>query len=159
MNAPATLDHAGIAARIPHHGDMCLIDRLEGWDAQAIHCTTARHADPANPLRTAGGLLAPAAIEFAAQAMALHGGLLAADGAQPSAGYIASVRSVKFSTATLHDRPAPLHLHAQRLSGDASQVMYAFRVEDGARQPVAEGRVVVVLNTPLPDQTSSSSTT
>lgn len=158
MNPPATLERAGIAARIPHQGSMCLLDRLEAWDAQSIHCTTARHADPANPLRTAGGLLAPAAIEFAAQAMALHGGLLAAEGSTPSAGYIASVRSVKFHAAALHERPAPLHLHAQRLSGDANQVMYAFRVADGAQQPVAEGRVVVVLNTPLPADTSSSST-
>ena len=150
MSVPATLDRAGIAARIPHQGDMCLLDRLERWDAKAIYCTTARHADPANPLRTAGGLLAPTAIEFAAQAMALHGGLLAEADTEPSAGYIASVRAVKFGAATLHDRPAPLHLHAERLSGDARQVMYAFRVLDGAGQSVAEGRAVVVLNTPLP---------
>jgi predicted hotdog family 3-hydroxylacyl-ACP dehydratase len=150
MTAPQTLGRDGIAARIPHAGDMCLLDRLERWDAQAIHCTTARHTDPANPLRTASGLMAPCAIEFAAQAMALHGGLLAAEGSEPSAGFLASTRNVRLHTVRFDDRPAPLHLHAERLSGDVNQVMYAFRVEDGAGRPVADGRAVVVLNTPLP---------
>lgn len=150
MTAPQTLDRDGIAARIPHRGDMCLLDRLEGWDAHTIRCTTARHADPANPLRTATGLMSACAIEFAAQAMALHGGLLAMPGEVPSAGFIASTRHVRLHASRLDDRPAPLHLQAERLSGDAKQVMYAFRVEDGAGQPVADGRIVVVLNTPLP---------
>ncbi|MDN4587920.1 hydroxymyristoyl-ACP dehydratase [Xenophilus aerolatus] len=150
MTAPQTLERAGIAARIPHSGDMCLLDRLERWDAQSIHCTTARHADPANPLRTASGLMSACAIEFAAQAMALHGGLLAAEGSEPSAGFLASTRNVRLHGARFDDRPAPLHLHAERLSGDVNQVMYAFRVEDGAGRPVADGRAVVVLNTPLP---------
>lgn len=90
------------------------------------------------------------AIEFAAQAMALHGGLLAAEGSEPSAGFLASTRNVRLHGARFDDRPAPLHLHAERLSGDVNQVMYAFRVEDGAGRPVADGRAVVVLNTPLP---------
>lgn len=149
-HTPATLDRDGIAARIPHGGAMCLLERLEAWDAGQLHCTTATHRDPANPLRTAGGLLAPCAIEYAAQAMALHGGLLAAQGQSPSAGFIASVRSVRLHRARLDDAPAPLHLHVQRLSGDAQQVMYAFRVLAGDGAPVAEGRAVVVLNTPLP---------
>lgn len=153
MSAPATLERDGIAARIPHAGDMCLLDRLEAWDAQAIHCTTARHADPANPMRTASGLLAPCAIEFAAQAMALHGGLLASGDGPPSAGYLASTRNVRLHRARFDDAPAPLHLHAERLSGDAQQVMYAFRVLDAEGAPVADGRAVVVLNTPLPDST------
>jgi len=148
--SPATLDRAGIAARIPHQGAMCLLERLEAWDAQTIHCSTATHRDAANPLRTAAGLLAPCAIEYAAQAMALHGGLTAAPGQPPSAGYIASTRNVRLHRLHLHDAPAPLHLHAERLSGDAQQVMYAFRVLDGDGAALAEGRAVVVLNTPLP---------
>jgi predicted hotdog family 3-hydroxylacyl-ACP dehydratase len=83
MTAPQTLARDGIAARIPHRGDMCLLDRLERWDAQHLHASTARHADAANPLRTASGLMSANAIEFAAQAMALHGGLLVAEGTQP----------------------------------------------------------------------------
>ncbi|RYY79502.1 MAG: hydroxymyristoyl-ACP dehydratase, partial [Comamonadaceae bacterium] len=105
-----TLDRDGIAARIPHQGAMCLLERLEAWDAQTIHCSTATHRDAANPLRTEGGLLAPCAIEYAAQAMALHGGLIAPPGQPPSAGYIASTRNVRMHRLTLHDAPAPLHL-------------------------------------------------
>lgn len=85
--APQQLDQAGIARRIPHSGSMCLLERLVSWDAQAIHCTTTTHRREDNPLRTASGLLSPNAIEYAAQAMALHGGLIAEEGSEPSAGF------------------------------------------------------------------------
>ena len=101
MTAPQTLDRAGIAQRIPHRGSMCLLERLESWDADAIHCTTTTHAQAGNPLRTESGLLAPNAIEYAAQAMALHGGLLAAEGSTPSAGFLASARNVKLAVSRL----------------------------------------------------------
>lgn len=156
--APATLDRDGIAARIPHSASMCLLQRLESWDAHNLHASTHSHVDPQNPLRTATGLLAPCAIEYAAQAMALHGGLLAPAGQAPSAGFLASTRNVQLHRARLDDAPAPLHLHVQRLSGDAQQVMYAFRVLDGLQAPVAEGRAVVVLNTELPGNSSSGAT-
>ena len=40
-------------------------------------------------------------------------------------------------------------MHAQRASGDASQILYEFAVKDAQGRPLAEGRAVVVLNTPL----------
>lgn len=153
MTAPATLDHAGIAARIPHAGRMCLLDALLGWSATHIQCTATGHADADHPLRDASGLPTAVAIEYAAQAMALHGGLLAPPGSTPAAGYIASVRGVSLHGATLHQRPGPLAVRAERLAGDAQQVMYAFQVHDGQGAPVAEGRATVVLNTPLPAPT------
>ncbi len=76
MTAPATLGHAGIAQRIPHAGRMCLLDALHSWTADGLHCSATGHAALDHPLRSAGGLLAPCAIEYAAQAMALHGALL-----------------------------------------------------------------------------------
>jgi len=147
--APQTLDRAGIAERIPHSGSMCLLERLERWDAESIHCSTRTHLDLDNPLRTTGGLLAPNAIEYAAQAMALHGGLLAAEGSTPSAGFLASARNVRFSVARLDDVDGALQVHARRLSGDTNQVLYEFAVSDSAGRVLAEGRAVVVLNTPL----------
>ena len=146
---PRTLDRAGIARHIPHSGSMCLLERLEAWDGDSIHCTTTTHADIGNPLRTPGGLLAPCAIEYAAQAMALHGGLIAAEGEPPSAGFLASVRNARFTVVRLDDIAGALQVHARRLSGDARQVLYAFHVADVQGRILADGRAVVVLNTPI----------
>ena len=148
---PATLEREGIAARIPHSGTMCLLDRLVRWDAEAIHCSTASHSLPDNPLRTASGLMAPNLVEYAAQAMALHGGLLATEGAPPSAGFLASARNVRLWVARLDTLSGDLQVHARRLSGDARQVLYEFNVNEAGGSTVAEGRAVVVLNTPLPE--------
>jgi len=149
MSDVQTLDRAGIEARIPHRGSMCLLEKLEGWDAQRIHCSTRTHRDADNPLRTASGLLAANAIEYAAQAMALHGGLTASAGQAPSAGYLASVRSVRFGVDRLDPVEGAMQVRATRLSGDERQVLYEFDVSDAAGRSLAQGRAVVVLNTPL----------
>jgi predicted hotdog family 3-hydroxylacyl-ACP dehydratase len=147
---PATLDHAGIAARIPHAGRMCVLDRLLHWDAAGLVCSARSHRDPANPMRSAGGLRAPVLIEYAAQAMALHGGLLAPPGADATPGYLASVRGVRFTVLCIDDIEGELQVRVQRLAGDARQVSYAFEVHDAQARLLAEGRAAVVLNTPLP---------
>ena len=156
MTAPQTMEREGIARRIPHSGSMCLLSRLESWSASAIHCTSTTHRDPHNPLRSATGLLAPCAIEYAAQAMALHGGLIAAEGSEPSAGFLASARSVRFAVARLDTIEGALHLHAERVSGDERQILYQFALKDARGQPVADGRAVVVLNTPLAMEANKS---
>ncbi len=149
MTAPQTMDQAGIARRIPHSGTMCLLERLESWDANRIHCTTSAHTRPDNPLRTASGLLSPNLVEYAAQAMALHGGLLAPEDSEPSAGFLASARGVRLAVDRIDEVPGILHVHAERVSGDATQILYEFAVKDGQGRALAEGRAVVVLNTPL----------
>ena len=149
MTAPQTMDQAGIACRIPHSGTMCLLERLESWDANRIHCTTRTHTRPDNPLRTASGLLSPNLVEYAAQAMALHGGLLAPEDSEPSAGFLASARNVRLAVERIDEVAGALHVHAERVSGDATQILYEFAVKDGQGRALAEGRAVVVLNTPL----------
>ena len=149
MSAPATLDHAGIAARVPHAGRMCLLDRLLRWDATRIECRATSHRDAMNPLRGDDGLLAVCAIEYAAQAMALHGGLSAPEGSTPRPGYIASVRNVQSRVSRLDDIEGELVVTAERLAGDASQVLYAFEVADERGRNLVTGRAAVVLNTPV----------
>lgn len=149
MTAPQTMDQAGIARRIPHSGTMCLLERLESWNAHRIHCTTQTHTRPDNPLRTASGLLSPNLVEYAAQAMALHGGLLAPEDSEPSAGFLASARGVRLSVERIDDVAGALHVHAERVSGDSTQILYEFVVKDAGGRALAEGRAVVVLNTPL----------
>ena len=170
MNAPQTLDRDGIAALIPHSGAMCLLARLEAWDAQRIVCIATNHRDAGHPLRTRSGLLAPCAIEYAAQAMALHGALIGqaagAPGAPATPGYLASARGVRLHVLRLDDLPLEgldaaaaadtsagrardeLRIEATRQAGDARQILYAFSVSHAGRS-VADGRAAVVLNTAL----------
>jgi len=156
MSLSQTLGHDGIAALIPHSGSMCLLDRLLAWDAQRIVCAATNHRDAAHPLRTRSGLLSPCAIEYAAQAMALHGALIGQEAGTPATpGYLASARGVQLHVLRLDDLPAldpavpdELRIEATRHAGDARQILYAFHVSH-AGCPVAIGRAAVVLNTPL----------
>lgn len=150
-DAPATLDHAGIAQRLPHAGTMCLLDRLLAWTAASIHCSAVGHTRPDHPMRVAGGLLAPCGIEYAAQAMALHGALLAPPGQGPRPGYLASVRAVRLAVARLDDVAGPLHVHAERLAGAGSQLMYGFALRDAQGALLLDGRATVVLDAPPAD--------
>lgn len=147
--APATLDRAGIAARIPHAGRMCLLDRLEAWSDTQVRCSARSHAEVDNPLRSASGLLAPCAIEYAAQAMALHGALLAAPGTQPTPGYLVSVRNVQCHVLRLDDIAGTLQIEAERLAGDGGQVLYRFSVGEKRGRVLVEGRAAVVLDASL----------
>jgi predicted hotdog family 3-hydroxylacyl-ACP dehydratase len=145
-----TLDHAGIAARIPHAGAMCLLDGLLESSPEHVRCRATSHAGAANPLRSAGTLPAPAAIEYASQAMALHGALHAAPGVPPTPGFLAAARSVRLHVARLDDVAGPIIVTATKLAGDAQQALYRFTLEDESGRVLVEGRATVVLNTPLP---------
>ncbi len=143
---PAPLDHAAIAARVPHAGSMCLLATCTAWSAETIHCTATGHADPAHPLRTAGGLLSVNAIEYASQAMALHGTLSAPPGSPPTPGFLASVRAVVLHVPRLDDVPGALQVHATKLAGDARQAAYQFVLNDEAGRALVEGRATVILD-------------
>ncbi|MCK0512560.1 hotdog family protein [Aromatoleum buckelii] len=146
---PAPLDRAAIAARIPHHGSMCLLDRVDAWDAESIRCRATSHRDRANPLRDTRGLPATAAIEYAAQAMAVHGALLAPADGTPRAGYLASVRSVELAVAQLDTIAGELEVRAERLTGNDSQVLYGFTV-CAAGTTLVSGRAAVILDAAAP---------
>lgn len=143
--SPATLDRAGIAARIPHQGDMCLLEAVAEWSAEHVVCRAVGHTDPAHPLRAHGRLGAANGIEYAAQAMAVHGALVAGTEAAPHQGYLTSVRGVSLHAERLDDLPGPLDVRAERLSGDASNVLYRFSVSHAGRC-LLEGRAAVVLD-------------
>ena len=149
--APATLDRAAILALIPHQGPMCLLDRVVAWDETGIECVAVNHRDPRHPLRSASGLLASTAIEYAAQAMALHGALGAVASARGGGpGMLASARDVRLACWRLDDLPAAdpdvLVVRAERHAGDAARILYGFSVRHGGRE-LASGRATVVLDT------------
>jgi predicted hotdog family 3-hydroxylacyl-ACP dehydratase len=150
MTMPATLDHEGIARLVPHAGSMCLLARVDAWDAQRIRAAATSHTDALHPLRSASGLLAGAAIEYAAQAAAVHGALKArAAGSSAAPGFLASARGVHLHRLRLDDLARELAIDAEQLAGAERQLLYAFTVRH-AGEIVAEGRLAVVLDTALP---------
>lgn len=139
------LDRAWLLAHLPHQGSMCLLDAVTDWDAQRIRCTASSHRRADNPLRAHDRLGAACGIEYAAQAMAAHGALLAAPGSAPRAGYLASVRGVDLEVARLDDIGADLDIEAERLSGDDNTILYGFSVS-AADRLLLSGRATVVLD-------------
>jgi predicted hotdog family 3-hydroxylacyl-ACP dehydratase len=83
------LDRTWIEGNIPHHGRMCLLDEVIEWDALRIRCRSGTHRLADHPLRSRGRLGVACGIEYAAQAMAVHGALIggaSVGGRAPSAG-------------------------------------------------------------------------
>jgi len=152
------LDRRWIEQHIPHKGRMCLLDEVLSWDATRIRCRSATHRDTDNPLRSHGRLGAACGIEYAAQAMAVHGALVAASAPLAatvstsvrisigaSVGYLASVRNVALYVTRLDDLQADLIAAAQRITGDERTVLYEFSVWD-AVQPLLSGRASIVFD-------------
>ena len=142
------LNAADIAARVPHSGTMCLLHALHELSDTHVLCSTTSHRAADNPLRSASGLLACNAIEYAAQAMALHGAMTAAADAPPQGGRLASVRGVKLDVPRLDMIDGRLFVHAERLAGDGGQAIYQFTLRDEQQNALVQGRATVLLNTP-----------
>ena len=124
---------------------MCLLDGVTSWDRERIVCVSRSHRDPANPLRAGGSLPAWCGIEYAAQAMAVHGGLAGRVGDRPRAGYLASVRDVACRGRRLDDLEGDLIVEARLEGGDDERVIYRFAVRIGDAD-VLSGRAAVVLD-------------
>lgn len=139
------LNKEQIAARIPHQGTMCLLEQVTCWDEQGIRALATSHRDASNPLRQGGRLGSANGIEYAAQAMAVHGSLLATADAPPRQGYLTSVRSVTLHADRLDTCSGPLEIEAERLSGDGNNVLYQFALHHGG-QCLLTGRAAVVLD-------------
>jgi predicted hotdog family 3-hydroxylacyl-ACP dehydratase len=140
-----SMTKAEIAKLIPHAGAMCLLDAVIRWDATHISCTSRTHLEPANPLRSGGELHAMCGVEYAAQAMALHGGLSGMIGGRPRAGYLVGLREVVCRQRRLDTFDGDLTIDAAQLMGDQGRVIYEFTLRAGATE-ILSGRATVVLD-------------
>jgi predicted hotdog family 3-hydroxylacyl-ACP dehydratase len=166
------LNRAWIESRIPHHGRMCLLDEVIAWSAARVSCRSNTHREADNPLRAHGRLGIACGIEYAAQAMAVHGALVAggappADdptaGADlghgaplagapaagtPAPGFLAAVRDIRFHALRLDDVRGDLICDAVRMAGDATTALYEFELRSEAAL-LLRGRATVVFDAGL----------
>src|SRR2546429_1583110 len=143
------LDRQWIEQHIAHKGRMCLLDEVLSWDAARIRCRSATHRSADNPLRLHGRLGAACGIEYAAQAMAVHGALIAASAPLASTvatsvrgsigssvGYLASVRNVSLRVERLDDLEVDLIAAAERPTGDGRTGLFRFSVSRRGPPPL-----------------------
>lgn len=125
---------------------MCLLDFVEAWDQQRIQCRASSHRAADNPLRAYGRLGAVCGIEYAAQAMAVHGRLLAPpDSTAARAGYLVSVRGTQLHVPRLDNIADDLLVEAACITRSENTILYQFRVS-AAGDLLLDGRATVVLN-------------
>jgi len=138
-------DKATIARVIPHTGSMCLLDGVLECDSHRIRCISGTHRDTNNPMRSVNELSGICGIEYAAQAMAIHGVLCGQIEQKPGAGYLVSLRDVRCNAMrldTLHD---DLIIDAEKLMGNEALVIYQFTLYAGENE-IMSGRATVALD-------------
>lgn len=125
---------------------MCLLDCVEAWDRERIRCRASSHRSADNPLRSYGRLGAACGIEYAAQAMAVHGALLApADSSSARFGYLVSVRGTQLRVPRLDDIADDLLVEASCITRSESNILYQFSVSAAGRV-LLDGRAAIVLD-------------
>ncbi len=134
-----------LCSLIPHSGDMCLLDAVSDWDEDRIVCTASSHLEPNNPLRLGGRLACVHLLEYGAQAVAVHGGLLARKGGHSQGpGYLASLQDVRLQCEFLDGVTTGLDILARKLAISDACLMYNVTISAQGRE-LASARVTIAL--------------
>lgn len=134
-----------IAELIPHAGSMCLLERVVEWTPERVLLATTTHRAGDNPLRSAGRLRAIHLCEYGAQAMAVHGGLIASEaGGVAEPGLLVSLRDVRLDVDFVEALAGEMLVEARRLHATKASWQYLFRVSHAGVELVA-GRAAVML--------------
>jgi predicted hotdog family 3-hydroxylacyl-ACP dehydratase len=135
-------DRAAIARLVPHQGAMCLLDHVTACDEGGLTCCATSHRDAENPLRREGRLPAVCGLEYALQAMALHGALTA--GAAQGAGFLATLSGVTMTVEALEAVAGDLTIRVTALARESRGFIYDFEVVGGGHA-LLSGRAAIVL--------------
>ena len=123
------LNQKEIETLIPHSGAMSLLNEVLKWDEDHIVCLANSHRSKHNPLRNENALSSVCGVEYAAQAMAVHGALSTGDpDEEPRPGYLASIKNLDLLVSSLDDIESDLVIEAELLMRDKEFLVYQFRV-------------------------------
>ncbi|MEE9331584.1 MAG: 3-hydroxylacyl-ACP dehydratase [Methylophilaceae bacterium] len=147
LTTQPNIDKAWIEAHIPHQGGMCLLEHVTNWNEQSISCSATSHQLTNNPLRYREQLSTACGVEYAAQAMAVHGALLTStDQKNPRAGFLLSIRGTTVHHPRLDNIKQALTIEATRIHSSESSILYTFTLY-ATDDLLLEGRAAVMLNT------------
>jgi predicted hotdog family 3-hydroxylacyl-ACP dehydratase len=137
-----SLTHAEITRVIPHAGRMALLDEVVAFSDTSLRARSGSHRLPDHPLRRDGRLSSSAGVEYAAQAAAVHGALVAFREAGRRAGFLAMLRDVRWTVERLDDITADLDIRVQLVTSQTDSVMYDFVIGE-ADSTLLTGRLAV----------------
>lgn len=133
-----------ICSLIPHAGTMCLLDTVKRWDEKSIICMSSSHLNIDNPLRNSDGLSMLSLLEYGAQAIAVHAGLLAKkEGVMMKEGYLAALRDIQIAQGWLSDVEEEIEISAERIYVDVGNMIYTIKVQV-RNKALISGRASVV---------------
>ncbi|MBX3727143.1 MAG: phosphotransferase [Xanthomonadales bacterium] len=139
------LERADFAHRLPHQGPMALIDKVLVFDADEIQAQAAAPDALNHPLRRDGTVAAVHLCEYGAQAMAVHGALLAQSaGGRARPGLLVALRAVDLLVDRIDGLAAPLDIVARREHTDDQVWRYHFDIHSEGRL-LARGQAMVML--------------
>jgi len=141
MHRPLPIEKIHFQDLIPHEGSMVLIDQVDDWDLNRISCSSRSHLLSNNPLIVNNSLSSIHLIEYGAQAMAIHRGLLTGKSLQ---GFLAAVRDANFFIDNLDNVHGALHIQAILELKINNNVVYSLNVSDEHGTPLLKARTSVV---------------
>jgi len=141
------LNSQEIEQRLPHAGKMSLLDKVTYADRLTLSASAVSHLSSDNPLRFNHKLSSINGIEYAAQAMAIHGFLLSElkqTEASTKTGYIATIRNIDIFTPFFPETESVIKIEVKQLMSDTNGFTYQFHISDG-KKTLISGKITVFL--------------
>jgi predicted hotdog family 3-hydroxylacyl-ACP dehydratase len=137
-----------IESLLPHAGRMRLIDRVVSFDEHRIVCESDSHRTVDHPLAFGDTLPIACGLEYGAQAMAIHGSLLASSAARDPGGarhgYLVAASDLRWTTDRLDRCEGTLVIEAVSELRSDQHVAYRFELKAAGRC-LMTGRASVLL--------------
>ena len=134
------LNKHDIAKLLPHSGSMCLIDQVIDWDEQHICCSSRSHLEHSNPLIEDGELSTIHLLEYGAQVIAIHGGLLSQ---KTVPGFLAAIRNARIHCHKLQEIHQELTINATAIGLTSDGAIYEFQISS-AMDMLIEARATII---------------
>lgn len=134
-----------VAALLPHAAPMILIDSVLASTENVLLCCANSHLKADNPLRIDGVLSVFAGVEYAAQAMAIHGRLSRETHSSPPVrGFVAVASKLEAYVERLDTLTGPLHIRTERVASTHDSSLYSFQLH-AEQQLLLQGQLMAVL--------------
>lgn len=141
MNSDKPLARCEFQHLVPHTGTMLLIDQVLSWTQEQIITRCVSHQNPNHPLRLNGKLSSIHLIEYGAQTMAVHCGLLTG---RSHPGFLAAVRAAHFYVDDLDNIKDAIVIQATAELQLANGAVYQMQISDSQNTLLLDARATVV---------------